>query len=134
MSFQVMWSAVLFSIAVIIVFFIIYARDAKKVVKDPAWNDLERRFSCDTTAMQGVAFRECFFFYRRSGDARYRYINGVSLAENGDYLLIKLGVLDPYMKNIRIPTEILASKGMDRIFFKKRKVYIVAGMDVVIAY
>ncbi len=74
------------------------------------------------------------FFYRRSTDVRYRYINGVSLAEDGGYLLIKLGVLDPYMKNMRIPVGSLASKGVDRIFLKKRKVYIVAGMDVVIAY
>lgn len=61
MSFQVMWPAALLSIAVAIAFFIIYARDAKKYAKDPAWNDLERRFSCDKDAMQGGAFRECFF-------------------------------------------------------------------------
>lgn len=134
MSFQVMWSAAFLSIAVAIAFFIIYARNAKKSAKDPAWNDLERRFSCDKNAMQGVAFTECFFFYRRSTDVRYRYINGVALAEDGGYLLIKLGVLDPYMKNMRIPVGSLASKGVDRIFLKKRKVYIVAGVDVVIAY
>ena len=84
--------------------------------------------------MQGVVFKECFFFYRGSRDARYRYINGVSLADNGEFFLIRFGVLDPYMKNIRIPLESLTSKGLDRIFLKKRKVYIVDVADVVIAY